>query len=386
MQDDLELLQRLAAAPELLDDAISAEGSSLSAQEQLRRKYPPELVRAALSLLDARRAAAAKFSRADQMWLDRVGAQQATSEAVALHKAQRFAKAGDDVLDLCSGIGADATALARAGLRVVAVDRSTVHGLRARLNAGVYGVADCVQTLVGEAQDQDVAGKLVHLDPDRRAGASRTMRVEDYEPGLEFMRHVIATARGGAIKLSPASNFGGKFPDCEVELVSLDGECKEATLWFGELRTPASARASILPAGFTLAGNPWDHRPRITPPGKFIYDPDPAIVRSGLLDCLVDKLKLGRLDDEEEYLTSTELIASPALAAFEVLADLPNNASQIRQYFREHPWGDVEIKHRHVPVEIEQLRKKLPLTGAGRITLFFARLQGRTRAVVARRV
>ena len=41
----------------------------------------------------------------------------------------------------------------------------------------------------------------------------------------------------GAIKVGPASDFGKHFagPEFEVELISLRGECKEATVWFGEL-------------------------------------------------------------------------------------------------------------------------------------------------------
>ena len=89
---------------------------------------------------------------------------------------------------------------------------------------------------------------------------------------------------GGAIKLSPASNFGGKFDDVEIELVSLHGECKEATIWFGSLATPGLYRATVLPAGETLAADPLSEFPEQGPLAKYLYDPDPAIVRSGLVD------------------------------------------------------------------------------------------------------
>ena len=43
-----------------------------------------------------------------------------------------------------------------------------------------------------------------------------------------------ATCPGGAINLSPASDFAAHSsgPEFEVELISLRGECKEATVWF----------------------------------------------------------------------------------------------------------------------------------------------------------
>jgi hypothetical protein len=144
-------------------------------------------------------------------------------------------------------------------------------------------------------------------------------------------------------------------------------------------------RATVLPAGFSLAGNPWEARPRVGPLQRFVYDPDPAIVRAGLLDQLTEQLELQRLDDAEEYLTSERLSDSPAVRAFEVLAELPHNDRAIRNDIRERGLGELEIKCRHVPVDIEALRRKLPLTGKDKAVLIIARLQGKTRALICRR-
>ena len=73
-----------------------------------RKQASASAVAAALRLVACRARAKAKFSRADRMWLDPVGLQQATSEAVARHKATRFG--GQVVADLCAGIGGDALA------------------------------------------------------------------------------------------------------------------------------------------------------------------------------------------------------------------------------------------------------------------------------------
>ena len=131
------------------------------------------------------------------------------------------------------------------------------------------------------------------------------MRVEDYVPGLDYLQRLTRTGRGGAIKLSPAANFGGKFRDVEVELVSLHGECKEATIWFGELRGTASWRATILPTGETITGEPLDFTANISAPLQYVFDPDPAVVRAGLVDAVAVQLGLNRLDPAEEYLTGT---------------------------------------------------------------------------------
>ena len=116
------------------------------------------------------------------------------------------------------------------------------------------------------------------------------------EPGVGFLQDLMTRCRGGAIKVGPASNFGGKFDGVEIELVSLAGECKEATLWFGELAGEAPFRATSLPTGETIAGHPLDCSVPITRLGRLLFDPDPAVVRSGLVDLVADRHGLNRLD------------------------------------------------------------------------------------------
>ncbi len=233
----------------------------------------------------------------------------------------------------------------------------------------------------------DSRAALVHIDPDRRAQAGgRAVRLEDYVPGLDFLQALAGDGRGGAIKLSPASNFGGKFRDVEVELVSLDGECKEATIWFGELRSQKSWRATVLPSGETVAAEPLEFAADVSTPLQYVYDPDPAVVRAGLVDAVAARLGLSRLDNAEEYLTGAAPIQSGFVQAFEVLADLPNNASEIRKYFRGAEFGQVEIKCRHIPIEAESIRRRLPLSGQQAGVLIFARVEGTARALVCRRV
>ena len=67
-------------------------------------------VAAAIRLAHSRRKAMLKFERGPQMWVEPTSVEQATAEPVARHKASRFAC--PLVVDLCSGIGGDAIALA----------------------------------------------------------------------------------------------------------------------------------------------------------------------------------------------------------------------------------------------------------------------------------
>lgn len=377
------LLHELRKRPEIFTRLDSLAGGELHRQKELRREFPDDLVRAALSLHELRRAARAKFSRADAMWFDPVGLEQATAEPVARHKAARFS---GRVRDECCGIGGDALALA-AHCEVIAVDVDPAACLRAKWNAEVYGVSAAVHPLCADVKTLPPAGGLLHIDPDRRtAGGNRTRRIEQYRPPLDFLRERMRHFEGGAVKISPAANFAGKFPDAEIELISLDGECKEACVWFGALAGDAPFRATALPSGETLAGDPLESLAEVGELEAYLFDPDPAVVRAGLVDLLAETHGLRRLDAEEEYLTGDAPPPTALVRAFEVVALLPNNERSIRDHFRNSPVGDVEIKCRRIPIDVERIRRKLPLDGEGRATLVFARVGGRARAIVCRRV
>ncbi|MEZ6066330.1 MAG: class I SAM-dependent methyltransferase [Planctomycetaceae bacterium] len=385
---ELALLRELAERTDVWAAIDAATGSELQVQTQLRKQFAAELVRAALELRELRVRAAEKFSRASLMWLTRQSLEQATPEAVARHKARRFAAVGQSgpaVLDLCTGIGGDAIALTDV-VDVIGHDLDPALLQRAEWNVAAYGHASRFTSRVADVTTVDLTGRLVHLDPDRRSRGSRSIRLEHSQPSLEFLQQLAAEGRGGAIKVSPASNFGGKFPAAEIELVSLHGECKEATIWYGELRGDAAYRATSLPTGVTIAGHPLAVVTDVRPPGRYVYDPDPAVVRAGLVDLLAAELSLWRLDDSEEYLSGDTLCDSPFVTPFDVLDDLPANDRIVRQSVREARLGSVEIKCRHVKIDPPAIRRKLPLDGDGSGVLIYARLAGKTRVLRCIRV
>ena len=381
-RDECQVLRQLRDTPGIFDRISTAKGSELGVQTALRRQFPDDLVRAAMTLHELRRKGSIKFSHADRMWFDRQGLEQSTSELIAQYKAQRF---DGQVFDLCSGIGSDAIALSTR-CHVTAVDINPASCLRTEWNAEVCGVGSRIQTRCVDVHKLTDCDGLVHIDPDRRPGSGgRVSRIEDYVPGLDYLRELMSRCRGGAIKVSPASNFGGKFANAEVELISLNGECKEATIWFGELARDNLFRATVLPAGESISGHPLQAVVPVMPPGRYIYDPDPAVVRAGLIDVMADRIGLYRLDAAEEYLTSDQRIESPFVRAFEVLANLPNNERDLKAWLRREGIGPLEIKCRHIPIQADTLRRRLPLSGTIPAVAIFARLDGKARIIAARR-
>ncbi len=355
-----------------------------------RKQAPAVLVSAALRLASCRRRGAAKFSRADAMWFEATGLEQATAQPVSRHKARRFE--GGLVVDLCSGIGGDALALATKAT-VLAVDLDAGMNRRVRWNAEVYGVAERVAPIRARAESFPIPrGARIHIDPDRRAGLGRSRRaraLRDYVPGPAFLSRLPEMAPGGAIKLGPASDFDGHFAGngFEIELVSLGGECKEATVWFGDLAT-CRRRATRLPELVTWTDRSAPDAPPIAPRGisGWVFDPDPALVRSGLLDSFATEHGLSRCVAGIDFLTGPKRVASPFLAEFQVLEVLPLDLKALKRLVVARGLGPLEIKTKGVDIRPEALRDRLRPPGPNPATLLLMGGSGPARAVLARRV
>jgi hypothetical protein len=356
-----------------------------------RRVHAAEYVSAAVRLVESRRRGKGKFERADRMWFEPIGLEQATAEPVARHKAQRFARSV--VFDLCCGIGGDALALAGSAAGVIAVDIDEGMTHRTRWNAEVYGVGHRVAPLLARAEGMPIPPEaLVHIDPDRRAQTTtRARSIDDYTPGLGHLRALIKSSRGGAIKLGPASDFATAFGGLpvEIELVSLGGECKEATVWYGDL-AGVRRRATCLPAGATWTDrdSPSNAGPTAVAaePSTWVFDPDTSLVRAGLLDGFATAHNLARLAPGCDFLTGPKRVLSPFLTAFRVDAILPLDLKRLRRAVADRKLGPLEIKTRGIDLMPEDLRKSLRPQGPNAATLLLVGGSGPSLAIVAQRV
>ena len=137
-----------------------AGGDPLAAAAALRSAgMPADLAAAALTQAELRRRAVGKFGAAAAgMFLTRPGLEQATRGVVADRRAARLRAAGVTTLaDLGCGLGADALAAARAGIRVYAVEADPLTAAMAAANAEAAGLAELVTVECGDATAFDVS-------------------------------------------------------------------------------------------------------------------------------------------------------------------------------------------------------------------------------------
>ncbi|MFP8943097.1 THUMP-like domain-containing protein [Streptomyces fenghuangensis] len=383
VRDALSVFQRLLTdeGQALLAKLRSYDpGRELAVATRLRRDHPAELVSAAIAQARLRQRAAAKFGADDaaRMYFTPDGVEQATRASVAAYRAGRFAVLGVRRLaDLCCGNGGDAIALARAGIEVLAVDRSPLACAVARANAGALGLSDLIEVRCADVTEVDASGfDAVFADPARRGGRGRIFDPEAYSPPLSWAVEAARRAPLAALKVAPGIPHEAVPQGAAAEWVSDGGDVKEAVLWFGAAsREAPRVRATLLPGPRTLdsAGLP---DPPCGPVGRYLYEPDGAVIRAHLV-AEVAELVGGRLVDPTiAYVASDEHRPTPYATAYEITDTLPFNVKRLKALLRERGVGTLTVKKRGSAVEPEELRRKVKPSGPHSATVFLTRVAG----------
>lgn len=351
----------------------------------LRREAAAGHVAAAMTQVGLRRAAVPKFGAlASGMYFTPEGLEQSTRLRVAEHRAARIAAAApSSVLDLGCGIGGDLVAFARAGLTAAGVDRDELRVAVASANLDALGLGGAVQ--VGDGTELDLSGfGVVFADPSRRNPKGRVFDLDSYSPPWSFVTSLLQ--RPSCVKVAPGIPHEVVPDDVEAEWVSHEGEVKEAALWSVSLATTRRRATVIGSRGLATLTDEDDPGGRpVRPPGRFLYEPDGAVIRAGLVTAVAAAVGGGLLDEHIAYVTGDEACSTPFARGYEVLESLPYREKALRAALRERDIGRLTIKKRGVGVVPEELRKRLALNGdEEEATVVLTRADGKGVALLVR--
>jgi len=337
--EDIEFLLS-ADGKRLCEEYADAAKSELSALPlKLHRKVPYIGALVTMLLLRIQASRAGKFTHANTMCFTQKGYEQSTSEEVARYVSGSLTerlgemKAEGDgrvVYDLGCSIGGNALCFADS-YRVTGVDMDEVHVVCARENARVYDVSDFCEFIVGDVwdfvdADSDVGNNcarpwsactsddVVFLDPARdRDGKSKTRSFVNASPNIvELLPRIFEKTRNVVVKVSPTFDYKELelLPEVpEVEMVSEEGSCKAAFLWFGDLKrcdrsatlidefvqrwesSGESAGDLVVPAGIADF------------PGAYMFELDGALIRAQMVEQIACEYELQQLNAQTAFLT-----------------------------------------------------------------------------------
>lgn len=327
-----------------------------------------------------RRRAAAKFTDPSAWLFTDEALQQATAEPVAAHRARRLA--GRVVHDVTCSIGTELAALRVEASDVVGSDVDAVRLAMAHHNLALGG--SDVLLCRADALRPITRDTVVVVDPARRSGGRRRFDPRDYTPALDDLLQVYV-GRDLVVKCAPGIDFDqlGRFGfGGEIEVTSLGGGVREACLWSAGLAEPGvTRRATVLDRAEQITDADPDDSP-VAAAGRWIVDPDGAVVRAGLVRHYAARHGLWQLDPDIAYLSGNDLPAG--VRGFEVLDELDFGERRLRQALSDLDTGAVEILVRGVDVDPDALRPRLRLRGSRRLAVVITRIgTGRSSRAVA---
>jgi hypothetical protein len=315
---DVAVLDRLDRIDDLPDDALARS-------KALRKEgYSAEVTAALLTQARLRKEAAAKLGPfAEDMLFTRDGLAQATRLPVAAHHARRLiGEVPDDetfrIADLGCGIGADSVAFAGMGAHVSAVDADEVTAAIAAFNLRHLPDASVEHA---RAEDVDLTGfDALWFDParrtigkaDKRGSTARITDPEAFSPSLSWVVDQAMQAKAAGVKLGPALDHDLVPDEAEAQWVSHHGEVVEVCLYFGTARQRPGRSALIMGERTLLVHEddlPESDEEGFGELGRYLLEPDGAIVRAGLVTALCAPLQARRLnpiDRVSDYRRRTE--------------------------------------------------------------------------------
>lgn len=400
-------LARLSELPgwELLQ-TVQQQASDLSAlnHDLRRRGVDADLANALTAQIDLRRHARAKFGeRAAAMLFTREGLEQASRLSVATVHARRFAAAGiARVADLGCGIGSESLALALAGLEVRAVDLDADAVICARANLRDFPSARVETTDLTTLTTRDLQGWGAFLDPARRGPRGRRFKPEDWAPPWNHILEMTTWGLPMGVKVAPGIDYSYLPGGHHVQWLSVGGALVEASLWTPGLAPEGPGRSAALLAddstvhtlidpAVTDAATP-PRQAKVGPLDDYLFEPDPAVIRSGTLAELAERTGTTLISPRLAYLTgpspAAPLCASataPFLTGFRVLGQTALRVKAIRSALRELNAGRVEVKKRGADIDPDALHKQLQGDGECELVVFATRVGAAHRAIIATR-
>lgn len=403
-----------------------SEDQAFTLNMQLRKAgHSPELIAAVLTQSRLRTQAHAKIGpAASTLIFTQNGLEQATRPEVAKFHAEHLLGTGTtSLVDFGCGIGMDSYHFAKTGLHVHALEIDEPTASAAAFNLQNFPAAQ-VHTGDGHEIIQELQRfhnlDAIWLDPARRANGKRIYDPEKWSPKLSEAIALARRFKAAGIKVAPGIDYTDLPEDAHVTWISCDGTLVEAVLWLGAAATPPAINfnlpspsisnstppANRLPIpgrsfiifrnGTPVASQSWSGDPS-TPSsrmeaqelGQYLYEPDPAVIRSGLLEKICADYQLAPISAGVAYLssTSTDIIDDVSLTAFKVQSVFPLDPKIIRANLLAQEIGIVEIKKRGVDIDPEQFRKKLKLNPKHRnqATIILSPLLGSKKAILCQR-
>lgn len=302
--------------------------------------------------------------------------EQTSSEITAKYKASLVS--GTTLADITGGFGVDTFFFSKN------FDHTTHFEINRELSEIVnhnFSVlnAESIHCVSGDGMEMALVNTydVIYADPSRRHETKgKVFFLEDCEPNVvKDLPHILASCTTFIIKTSPMLDISQGLNElnnvAEIHIVAVDNEVKEL-LWVlknDNDKNPHIKAVNINKDGIDRFDFDWGKKAVADYglPGKFLYEPNAAILKSGAFNLVAEEFNLKKLHPNTHLYTSDSAVDFPG-RRFEILETVSYSKSQIKKALT---FGKANITTRNFPESVENLRKKWKIKDGGDTYLFF---------------
>ncbi len=318
--------------------------------------------------------------------------EQSSSERTARYKAGLVS--GETLADLTGGLGVDTWAFAETVSTVFYVEREAgLAGLAAH-NLPALGVGNVLvehQTAEDFLTKPGASFDWLYLDPARRDDRGKVFRLENCEPDVLRLRTtLLEKAPRVLLKAAPWLDLDAAFRQLEtvetVHVLAVENEVKEVL--FSLTRTavpfPEIRAVNLLKNGsehvFRFHRNEEAQAEvRYSPPLRYLYEPNAALLKAGAFRLLAGRLGLAKLHVNSHLYTSDALRADFPGRIFSVNTVCKPDRKILQALL---PVRRAHLTVRNFPATVADLRKRLGLADGGEDYIFATTLPDGQHALV----
>ena len=318
-----------------------------------------------------------------------INLEQTSSEVTAEYKASLVG--GKSLVDLTGGFGIDDYYFSKKLERVVHCE---LNKELSEIAAHNFEVLDAVNIKVEEGdglnflKNSSEKFDWIYVDPSRRDDiGGRVFFLEDCLPNVpENLELIWKKTDQLLIKTSPLLDLqaGKRALDNvqEIHVVAVNNEVKEL-LWVSKktFSGPVKIKAVNFRKGKIQTYENFaeaDADLSFGHPGHFLYEPNAALMKSGLADALAKELDLVKLHPNSQLYTSHKRKKYFG-RTFKVIEVVPFKKKTLKKHL---DFSEAHITTRNFPESVDSLRKMLKLKDGGENYLFFTTLSDEKRVML----
>jgi len=370
----LEFL-RLVEIRSIADECLPLLKNPLKLSEKLSKKFNAQERHALLHYLEILPRIREKFClQKIDLICDRLAYEQATARDISEYKAKLWQR-GAKIMDLCCGMGGDSFWLSD-GIVASGVDIAPERILM--FNENMERLCLPHKAVLQNALDV-ASGDFFCIDPERRGGLN---------PSFESILELSKKFCGGMVKLPPAYNENELPKESDVLYLGNANDCRECLMLSGVFGK-GMVRAVAVCKNETFEWQCEKSELRninleVKKPGNFILEPNPVLVRSHLFLSEAKKYGFWQIDSTLAYLSCENLpFEHNGFTAYKAIEQSSLSTNHVKAMLRKYNAGKIILKKRGVEVVPEIEIRRLAPSGEKEYILFYTRILGEKRAILA---